>query len=153
MDGLTHLARVQQLVKEFRDTPNSELEVRFGTMDKNDRFVADVGHHVYDTLYNVVFDNNTDGTPLILHDVFFTQANMGEVRTRVIFDDSWMNLHHEHCMKRKLKEVIFRTNRPDCLGFKVSLSMEIPVDPELLDDMPSTTHFRNRGRRVQVKCF
>tara|TARA_B110000046_G_scaffold185711_1_gene228771 strand:+ start:251 stop:1018 length:768 start_codon:yes stop_codon:yes gene_type:complete len=151
---------VSKLVKEWKESPDLELEVRFGKL-LSSRYDASVSKELMDRI--ITFMTTSSAVKVVewqqIHDYFHTDKNGHKMRTRVSFDTENLAVATEHIYKQKLQDVHLRaarllsfeeatgaTQTPD---LRVSLSRETNVPTEL---MPESTrpHFTRIRQRKSI---
>ena len=74
------------------------------------------------------------------HDAFWRRPGTERVRTRTTFDDTHI-LSIERSVQRTFREVVFFTDSPGGLAFKVSLTCDDPVSTHELEEVVTTADF------------
>jgi len=149
---------VSKLVKEWKENPDLELEVRFGKL-LSSRFDSSVSKELMDRI--ITFMTTSSAVKVIewqqIHDYYHADKNGKKMRTRVSFDTENLAIATEHIYKRKLQDAHLRAAQPPSPGasraaahlpdLRVSLSRETNVPKELLPESTRAHFTRIRQRK------
>jgi hypothetical protein len=146
---------VREFIKEARKLKNIEIELRFGSISQRDkRFVPGISRSNTDKFINTLQTNkhmstfSTDWNECC--DYFFPIRSFDKqmlARTRVTYDTNDLVTKKTHCIKNKVKEIVFVFGHPDHLAMKLCLNIEKPIDQSDIPAVTNTEYVRMQQRR------
>lgn len=146
------LPAVTALFQRIETEPNKEeleIELRFGSIGENGKFVPGVKREFMDmTICRLNTNSACKTTEWIEHEDYFysieTPNGKQQVRTRVSFDSFELKILKQHVAKRRLAAVTIQTGD---VAFRVSLSRETPVEESLIPISVTTDLVRIQQRK------
>tara|TARA_B110000046_G_scaffold121763_1_gene128386 strand:- start:3336 stop:4100 length:765 start_codon:yes stop_codon:yes gene_type:complete len=154
----TCIVPVSKLVKEWKESPDLELEVRLGQLLSN-RFDSTVSKELMDKI--ITFMATSSAVKVHewqqIHDYYHCDKNGKSMRTRVSFDTENLAVATRHIYKKKLQDTHLRataraeqrgdSSAPRVPDFRVSLARETNVPKEMIPDSTRPSFVRIRQRK------